>query len=306
MEKNKITFDKVNHEFKIENLEEDSFDNIQTPLSLILQVTRRCNLKCNFCSESQQFKDPQFMDLISLIPKLGGVQRLYLSGGEPLIRRDIFELIEEFSSKFPILGLPTNTTKITKEVCKKLSGKVSYINAGLDGPRNINNLVRGGYNEIIDGLQTLRDNDIEVSLSSVVLKDTVKHLHQVVQIADVLKIVKVKMVIPILRGRASVLQESDFASQSDILDKFEEIKKLKETLGWIPRVKFTFWDKSTEGYALIVFPTFEVYAWPVYDQPDAVLRVGDLKTESISEIWKKYPYKINHIKKYTGITMHKT
>ncbi len=305
MNKNSISFDMSHHEFKVENYEDSDFNNIDAPLSVILQVTRRCNLKCNFCSESEQFKDPNFHDLLELIPKLLGVQRVYLSGGEPLIRKDIFDLVDAFSSNFPVLGLPTNTTKITKETCERLSGKISYINAGLDGPRNINNLVRGGFDEIIDGLNVLRNNNIEVSLSSVILKKTIEHLHHVVQIADILKIVKVKMVIPILRGRALILKEDDFASNEAIYNKFDEIKRLKEELGWTPRVKFTFWDKTTEGYALIVFPNFNVYAWPVYNKPDAVQLLGSLNTESICDIWKKYPYKLNHIMKYTGITMHK-
>lgn len=302
-----VLFDSSNHEFKITEYNSDSdLDKIHAPLSVILQVTRRCNLKCNFCSESQYFADPQIEKLIDLIPLLKGVQRVYLSGGEPLLRKDIFELIYEFSKQFPVLGLPTNTTMITNEICNKLYGKVSYVNAGLDGPRNINDLVRGGYDGIIKGLQILRDNNIEVSLSTVILKKTLPYLQHVIQIADVLNITKVKMVVPVLRGRAAALTDDDFADKDDILDKFKEICILKEELGFRPRVKVGFWSSETEGYALIIYPDFNVYAWPVFNQPDAVLHIGSLEKESMSAIWEKYPYKYNHIKKYTGITMLRT
>jgi len=302
----KISFDLSNHEFKMAQYNSDSdLDKVYAPLSVILQVTRRCNLKCNFCSESQYFADPHIDDLLHLIPLLSGVQRVYLSGGEPLLRNDIFDIIDEFGKRFPVLGLPTNTTIITKEVCNKLYGKISYINAGLDGPRDINNLVRGGYDDIIKGLYILRDNGIEVSLSTVILKYTLPFLQHVVQIADVLGITKVKMVVPVLRGRAAALTEDDFASNKDILNKFHEISHLKETVGLRPRVKVTFWNSDTEGYALIIYPDFNVYAWPVFDQPDAVLHIGSLKEESIEAIWARYPYKYNHIKKYTGLTMYK-
>ncbi len=254
-----ISFDSLHHEFKISQYDSESiFGQITTPLSVILQVTRRCDLKCNFCSESQLFNDPDIKDVISLIPNL--------SGGEPLLREDIFDMIYEFKRNFPVIGLPTNTTKITKQVCKKIYGKVNYINAGIDGPRRINNFVRGNYDEIINGLLILKENGLEVSLSSVILKDTLPYLHQVVQIADVLGVIKVKMVIPILRGRASALTEGDFASKVDILNKFDEIKKMKEALALRPRVKLTFWDKNPEGYALIIYPDFNVYAWPVFDK----------------------------------------
>ena len=301
----KIFFDYKNHEFNIQNTNKFNINNIHAPLSLILQVTRKCNLDCVFCSESDIFQDPSISTLSKLINKLEGVERLYLSGGEPLLRKDIFEIIDLYRPHFQILGLPTNASMITDEISQKLVGKINYINAGLDGPRAINDKYRGGTDTIISGLLTLKKFNIEVSLSTVILKQTLPYLDYVMQIADVLDIVKVKMVIPILRGRAKLLDVNEFANKDDIMNKFEEIKRLKSELNWKPRVKFTFWDRKTEGYALIVYPNQQVYAWPVYDEPDAVLYIGDLNNEDIKSIWYKYPYKENHIKKYTGITMHK-
>lgn len=301
-----IYFDKKNHEFDIINKRtEINEGSVNAPLSLILQVTRRCNLGCVFCSESEQIPDPSISVLESLIGKLKGVERLYLSGGEPFLRRDIFEIIDIFRPHFKILGLPTNTSMITDEIGKRLFGKIDYINAGLDGPRLINDKLRGNTDAIIKGLLILKKYGIEVSLSTVILKSTLPYLDYVVQIADTLDITKVKMVIPVLRGRATEISENEFANETDILSKFEQIKKLKDKLGWKPRIKFAFWDKNTEGYALIVYPNQKVYAWPVYEQPEAVLYIGDLNNEDITSIWSKYPYKLNHIKKYAGISMHK-
>lgn len=302
-----IKFDINNHEFTLKDSlnSADVLNSIKAPLSVILQVTRKCNLDCLFCSESDQYPDPSYSSLIELIDKLDGTRRVYLSGGEPLIRKDIYSLIDEYSKAFEIVGLPTNSTPLTKENCAKLEGKISYINAGLDGPRVINNLVRGEYDKIISGLLNLKDSGIEVSLSSVILKKTLPYLKYIVQIADVVGIKKVKMVIPIFRGRAKNLTNEDLAPKQEILDAFEEIKNLKNVLGWSPRVKFTFWDKTTEGYALIVYPNRQVYAWPILDAEDGVEYIGDLNKQNIKEIWEAYPYKLNHINKYTGISMYK-
>ncbi len=301
-----IYFDYKHHEFSYKNINtEDLYKSVNAPLSLIVQITRKCNISCHFCSESDFFADPSFKVLEKLIDKLHGVERMYLSGGEPLLRNDIFDIIDMYRPHFKVLGLPTNCTMISKEVCQKLIGKIDYINAGLDGPRNINNLVRGNYDDIINGLYNLKDSGIEVSLSTVILRSTLPHLKYVVQIADVLGIVKVKMVIPVHRGRSKNLAKEDFAEEKEILQEFNEIKELKERFGWKPRVKFTFWDRNTEGYALLVYPNQKVYAWPVMDEPDGVLYVGDLNRENIQDIWLKYPYKINHINKYVGISMYK-
>jgi len=302
-----IYFDAEHHEFALTNPDHKDgiYQSIDHPLSVIVQVTRKCPLECAFCSESEMFPDPSFKALESVKNKLSGVDRIYLSGGEPLLRKDIFDLIELYREGFQVLGLPTNCVYISQEVCEKLIGKVNYINAGLDGPRNINNTVRGGYDAIINGLSNLRRSGIEVSLSTVILSSTLPYLQYVVQIADTLDITKVKMVIPVLRGRAQSLKSEDFASNEEILRKFDEIKELKAVLNWKPRVKFTFWDKNTEGYAIIVYPNQQVYTWPVFDAPDSVLHIGDLNKETIQEIWQRYPYKENHINKYVGLSMHK-
>ncbi|MFA6503543.1 MAG: radical SAM protein [Patescibacteria group bacterium] len=300
----KIFFDFANHEFSADNSSLD-YAKVSGPLSVIVQVTRRCNLACESCSESEIYQEPSQEDLETLKIKLTGTPRIYLSGGEPLVRKDIFEVIEMYHGAFQVLGLPTNSILMTPDVCKKLKGKVHYVNAGLDGPRLINDQVRGNFDGIIQGLLALRDADIEVSLSTVLLQKTLPHLSYVIQIADILNIVKVKMVIPILRGRAKSLIGDDFASSADIMAKFVELKQLKERLGWKPRIKFTFWEKNTEGYAIIVYPDQRVHAWPVFDQPECVLYLGDLRTESMTDIWARYPYKHNHINKYVGISMNK-
>jgi MoaA/NifB/PqqE/SkfB family radical SAM enzyme len=303
-----IGFDRRHHEFFYRGQKEsiDILHQLNAPLSLVVQVTRECNLNCRFCSESEQFPQPSLDSLIELIGKLNGTRRIYLSGGEPLLRSDIFDLILAYTTKFDIVGLPTNSTLITRDICLKLMDSgVSYINAGLDGPRDINNSVRGAYDGIIDGLSTLSKTGLEVSLSVVVLKETLAYLKYVIQIADVLNIAKVKLVEPIHRGRAKCLREEEFASKESILCAFDEIKELKRKLGWTPRIKFAFWEEDTEGYALLVYPDRRVFAWPILDSEDGVEFVGDLNRQDISDIWKIYPYKENHINKYIGITMRK-
>ena len=59
------------------------------PLSVILQVTKRCDFNCGFCSETLQMADPTLSQLETIRGNLAGVQRVFLSGGEPLLRRDL-------------------------------------------------------------------------------------------------------------------------------------------------------------------------------------------------------------------------
>jgi len=51
------------------------------PLSVILQVTKRCDFNCGFCSETLQMADPTLDQLDTIRASLAGVQRVFLSGG---------------------------------------------------------------------------------------------------------------------------------------------------------------------------------------------------------------------------------
>jgi molybdenum cofactor biosynthesis enzyme MoaA len=98
------------------------------PLSVILQVTKRCNFDCSFCSETLQLPDPTMEELDRIRANLAGVHRVFLSGGEPLLRRD-FGYVVDLYAEF-ILGIPTNATRGLQHA-KSLVGKVAFVNVGL-------------------------------------------------------------------------------------------------------------------------------------------------------------------------------
>ena len=60
------------------------------------------------------------------------------------------------------------------------------------------------------------------------------------------------------------------------------------------------WTAGTEGHMIVVEPGGTAQAWPVYDQPDLFLRLGNLLHEPVTAIWDRYPYQANHYAKYLG------
>ncbi|HEX2822170.1 MAG TPA: hypothetical protein VHO07_18675 [Streptosporangiaceae bacterium] len=92
------------------------------PLSVILQVTKRCDFGCVFCSETLHMSDPTLAQLDTIRGNLAGVLRVFLSGGEPLLRRDLPEITDMYSGF--IIGLPTNATR-GLAMAPKLAGKAT-------------------------------------------------------------------------------------------------------------------------------------------------------------------------------------
>jgi MoaA/NifB/PqqE/SkfB family radical SAM enzyme len=271
------------------------------PLSVIVQVTKRCDFNCGFCSETLQMADPTLGQLDTIRANLAGVQRVFLSGGEPLLRRDLPEIVEMYSEF--IIGLPTNATR-GLIMAPRLAGKVAFVNIGFDGPRATFSRVRGDYDKAMTGVRAFIAAGLPVSLSAVVLRSTVHALPYLYQIADVLDAGKLKLILPLRKGNALGLPEREFITVEEARDAFDRLAELRAVHDWRPAVRMTPWTPQTEGHMIVVEPNGNAQAWPVYDQPDLFLKLGNLLEETVTAIWQRYPYKASHYAKYLGRSIY--
>src|SRR6266705_1691028 len=271
------------------------------PLSVILQVTKRCDFNCGFCSETLQMADPTLDQLDIIRASLAGVQRVFLSGGEPLLRRDLPEIVDMYSDF--IIGLPTNATR-GLVVAPQLAGKVAFVNIGFDGPRSTFSRVRGDYDKAMTGVRAFMQAGLPISLSAVVLRSTVHALPYLYQIADVLDAGKLKLILPLRKGNALGLPEREFITVEEADEAFGRLTELRATHDWQPAVRMTPWTAETEGHMIVIEPNGNAQAWPVYDRPDLFLPLGSLLEQTITAIWGRYPYKANHYAQYLGRSLY--
>src|ERR1700690_2871856 len=251
------------------------------PLSVNVQVTKRCDFNCGFCSETLQMADPTLGQLAVIRANLEGVARVFLSGGEPLLRQDLPEIAAMFSGF--VIGLPTNATR-GLVMAPRLAGKVAFVNIGFDGPRATFARVRGDYDKAMTGVRAFQAAGLPVSLSAVVLRSTVHALPYLCQIADVLDAGKLKLILPLRKGNALGLPEREFISVDEARDAFDHLTELRFVHDWRPAVRMTPWTAAPQGHMIVVEPDGTAQAWPVYDQPDLFLRLGNLLTEPITAI----------------------
>jgi MoaA/NifB/PqqE/SkfB family radical SAM enzyme len=267
------------------------------PLSVIVQVTKRCDFGCVFCSETLHLADPTLARLEIMRDNLAGVPRVFLSGGEPLLRRDLIEIVDMFGGF--IIGLPTNATR-GAEVAPRLAGRIAFANIGFDGPRATFRRVRGDYDKVMTGVRAFTAAGIPISLSAVVQRSGLHGLPYLYQIADVLDAGKLKLILPLRKGNALGMDEREFISAGEARDAFERLRELRTIHDWRPAVRLTPWIAETEGHMIVIEPDGNAQAWPVYDQPDLFLHLGNVLHEPVTVIWERYPYKENHYAKYLG------
>jgi MoaA/NifB/PqqE/SkfB family radical SAM enzyme len=271
------------------------------PLSVILQVTKRCDFGCVFCSETLQLPDASLGQLEIMRDSLAGVRRVFLSGGEPLLRRDLIEIVDMFAGF--IIGLPTNATRGVA-VAPLLAGKIAFANIGFDGPRATFRRVRGDYDKVMTGVRAFTDAGVPISLSAVVQRSGLHALPYLYQIADVLDAGKLKLILPLRKGNALGMDEREFITTQEARAAFGHLTELRAVHDWRPAVRLTPWTAETEGHMIVVEPNGNTNAWPVYDQADLFLRLGNLLEEPVTEIWRRYPYKASHYAKYLGRSIH--
>ena len=131
---------------------------------VVWNVGRRCNLRCVHCYSQSRNVDYSgelsHAEGLRLIDDLAGFgcPVLLFSGGEPLMRPDIFELIEHAATKKMRAVISTNGTLITKEVAKQVKAAgLSYVGISLDGLEETNDRFRGVAGAFHDALAGVRN-----------------------------------------------------------------------------------------------------------------------------------------------------
>jgi len=153
---------------------------------LRLSVTDRCDLRCVYCMPERMTFLPR-ADLLSLaeLDRLAaafirkGVRRLRLTGGEPLVRRDVMDLIAGLSrflrsGALDELTLTTNGSRLAGHAAELARLGVRRVNVSLDSldPETYARITRGGRVEtVISGIDAALGAGLEVKINAVALRD---------------------------------------------------------------------------------------------------------------------------------------
>ncbi len=152
---------------------------------VVWNITRACNLKCVHCynDSSTRASDEVSTDeakkvLDGLVDF--GVPSVLFSGGEPLMRPDLFELIEYATGLGLRAVISTNGTLIKADMAKRLKQYgVSYVGISLDGIGEINDKFRGvsgAFDDAVHGIKNCQDAGVRIGLRLTLTKKNVQDL----------------------------------------------------------------------------------------------------------------------------------
>ena len=161
---------------------------------VIWNLIRRCNLTCVHCySISGDVDFPGELSTEEVFKTLDdlkafGVKVLILSGGEPLLRRDIFEISRRAKEMGFFLCLSTNGTLIEDWLADKIAeAGYDYVGISIDGMRESHDIVRrrqGAFDSSIFALRALRDRQVKVGVRFTMTQDNEHHLEPLLDLCE--------------------------------------------------------------------------------------------------------------------------
>ncbi len=155
---------------------------LSKPFQISLNITYRCNAKCQMCTcwkEKNDYLDKN--EILTMINQLhnwiGSGFFLNISGGEPLIYKQIFEVFKHCNDLGIFCKLSTNGLAFTENTLNKiLESQLPYLSVSLDSHKpSLHDKIRGVegmFNKAINGIKYLSNNgDIKIGVASVLMKD---------------------------------------------------------------------------------------------------------------------------------------
>ncbi len=155
---------------------------------LRLSVTDRCDFRCFYCIPKgyKDFVQPtswltldQIVRVVRLFSELG-ISKVRLTGGEPLVRQDLPEMVERFHKlpKIEDLSLSTNASQLAKYAAVLKENGVGRINVSLDSlnPETFKKITQGDLRTVIDGLMEAKRIGLSpIKINMVVMKGLNDH-----------------------------------------------------------------------------------------------------------------------------------
>lgn len=203
-----------------------------------LHVTNRCNLKCGYCSydarnDINKELSTNLMKSIIRRVSLNKIQQLVFAGGEPLLRKDIQELILYAKKLIPDIGMVTNGTLITPENAEFLVKNVNKIQVSLDsGIQSVHDSIRGegSFERTVEGIRLLRKyGHSQVKITPTVNRFNIDSIESIVHIAKELDVMlEARFFLPIGRGNCNKIDFSvEYSEMSEAFSRiWAECEKL--------------------------------------------------------------------------------
>jgi radical SAM protein with 4Fe4S-binding SPASM domain len=279
------------------------------PLVMSWNVTRECNMKCSHCyinatkkklaNELSTQEGKNLMDQICKVSK----PLLILSGGEPLLRPDIYELIEYGASKGLKMGLGSNGSLIDDAVAAKLKAAgITTVSISLDShiPAQHDEFrgVAGAWEKAVNACKALRKNNVLVQVNTTLTHENYDQIDDIMSLAEGIGVENFHLFFLVPTGRGTKLTDISPQKYEDmIINTFAKVSKhrLNVRPSCAPQfmriakgmgLDMRQWVRGCLAglYYCRIYPNGDVTPCPYLP-----VKLGNIREKSFKEIWFNSP-----------------
>lgn len=263
------------------------------PKTVFIDITYKCNLGCLHCGLApylNQKKDEEltFTEITRILDQIfkAGALGVSISGGEPLCRPDLLDILEYANKIGLFFGVKTNGTLLTEAIArtfKKLGVTVVHISLYGATPEVHEYVtgIPGSFEKTIRAIEILKTNNVRTKLNTSIMKC---NFHQDMEIKALAERLGVPHhVDPLILPKYDQPGSADNLRISD-----EQLRQLLIQRNWM-NLDVTVFGDEPDGHilcgggrvSLCVSPYGEVFPCPVWHIP-----LGDLRQQSFENIWQ--------------------
>lgn len=272
-------------------------------------VTKECNLKCRHCYRDAGVKapdeltTPEAKDLVDEISK-SGFKIVILSGGEPLLREDIYEIISRIKScgMRPVLG--TNGLLIDSKTAEKLKNSgLARAGISLDSDQRMIHddfrMQQGSWDKAIEAMRACKKAGLEFQVHTTLTRRNFAGIEKITDLAIELGAAAHHIFFLVPAGRGSKINDFEFL-KSEHLNLLNRIFKKQESvsielkpvcapqfirLGKEKNISTRFSRGCLAGISYCcVLPNGDIHPCPYLPE-----KAGNAKKDKFSKIWKESP-----------------
>jgi len=163
------------------------------PFLIVWDVTYACNLKCKHCYSTagkpwnDELTTEEALRVIKILAE-AGVTSIAFSGGEPLLRKDFFELVSLLKEYGVYVAVATNGTLLTEGMVSRLkSHGVEYVQISLDGLKETHEQFRGIagiYDRVVEGIRNAVNAGLTVCISTTATRLNLDDVPEMMSLAE--------------------------------------------------------------------------------------------------------------------------
>jgi radical SAM protein with 4Fe4S-binding SPASM domain len=197
--------------------------SIYAPFLVVWDFTHKCNLSCKHCysnSGVSSEKELSTEDAFAVVDQLAdfGVTALAFSGGEPLSRKDFFDVAGHATDRGLYVSVATNGTLLTKENVTKLKKtRINYVEISIDGATSKSHDdfrgIPGAFEGAVNGLRNCVEQDLCACIATTATKNNLEEIPQILKLAEEIGAERFTYFNFIPTGRGKDLYDRDLSAE---------------------------------------------------------------------------------------------